>query len=151
MWVCVTGSCSHIQGNESSGLIHATNFLNSPETNMSPRKNLFFELSWCYDLRSGDLFVFVLGNPFGSHDQIFLFPLFRQKIALLFVLGRPLWREDRSAMCSAIHQWSESWRTHNRTLLFHLRLLSSLFVASYDSQGLRWKYSNPPANGACSL
>jgi hypothetical protein len=30
------------------------------------------------------------------------------------------------------------------TLLFHLRLLSSLFIASYDSQGLRWKYSNPP-------
>jgi hypothetical protein len=26
-------------------------------------------------------------------------------------------------------------------------LLGSLSIASYDSQGLRWKYSNPPARG----
>jgi hypothetical protein len=25
--------------------------------------------------------------------------------------------------------------------------LCSLFVASYDSQGLRWRYSNPPPHG----
>jgi hypothetical protein len=34
----------------------------------------------------------------------------------------PLWREDGSAVCSAITQWSESRRTHNHTLLSHLRL-----------------------------
>jgi hypothetical protein len=28
--------------------------------------------------------------------------------------------------------------------LSHLRLLGSLYVASYDSQGLRWKSSYPP-------
>jgi hypothetical protein len=27
------------------------------------------------------------------------------------------------------------------------RALGSLFVASYDSQGLRWRYSNPPPHG----
>jgi hypothetical protein len=32
---------------------------------------------------------------------------------------------------------------NNYTLLPHLRL-RSLFVASYDEQGLRWRYSNPP-------
>jgi hypothetical protein len=36
--------------------------------------------------------------------------------------------------------------TNNHTLPSHLRLCS-LFVASYDSQGLRWKYSNPPPHG----
>jgi hypothetical protein len=35
-----------------------------------------------------------------------------------------------------------SLRTNNHTLPSQLRLCS-LFVASYDSQGLRWRYSNP--------
>jgi hypothetical protein len=39
-----------------------------------------------------------------------------------------------------------SLRTNNHTLPSHLRLYS-LFVASYDSQGLRWRYSNPPPQG----
>jgi hypothetical protein len=83
-----------------------------------------------------------VGHPFGAHDQIFLFPFFCRKIALPFVLGRPLWREDGSAICSAICQWSEPRRTHNHTVLSHPRLLGSLSVASYDSQGWRWKYSS---------
>jgi hypothetical protein len=82
-----------------------------------------------------------VGHPFGAHDQISLFPFFCRKIAWLFVLGRPLWREDWSVICSAICPWSESRRTHNHTLLSHLTPLGSLSVASYDSQGLRWKYS----------
>jgi hypothetical protein len=74
----------------------------------------------------------------------FTFSFLCRKIASLFVLGRPLWREDGSVTCSAIYQWSESRRT-----LSHLRLLGSLSVASYGSQGLRWKYSYPhPHRGA---
>jgi hypothetical protein len=69
-------------------------------------------------------------------------------IALLFVLGRPLRREVGSVICSTICQWSESRRTHNRTLLFHLKLLGSLSVASYGSQRLRWQYSYPPPHGS---
>jgi hypothetical protein len=88
-----------------------------------------------------------VGHPIGAHDQILLFPFFFRKIALLFVLGRSLWREDGSVICSAIYQWSESQRTYNHTLLSHLRLLGSLSVACYDSQGLRWKYSYPPPHG----
>jgi hypothetical protein len=38
------------------------------------------------------------------------------KFAVLF-LGRPLWREDGSAICSVIAQWSESRRTSNHYLL----------------------------------
>jgi hypothetical protein len=75
----------------------------------------------------------------------------------LVSVGRPLWREHWSAVCSVITLWSESRRTRNDTLLFHLRLLQpggagsriyipigwpsyapgtcSLYVASYDSQG----------------
>jgi hypothetical protein len=55
----------------------------------------------------------------------------------------PLWREDGSVICGAICQCSVSLRTHNHTSLFHLRLLGSLSVASYGSQGLRSKYSYP--------
>jgi hypothetical protein len=84
-----------------------------------------------YDWRSVSQYVCLdVGHPFGARNQILLFPLFCRKIALLFVLGRPLWREDGSAVCNAICQWSES------LLLSHLRLQSSLSVASYNSQGI---------------
>jgi hypothetical protein len=36
--------------------------------------------------------------------------------------GRPLWRENGSAICGVINQWSESFRIRNHTLLSHLRL-----------------------------
>jgi hypothetical protein len=44
------------------------------------------------------------------------------KIAVSFLWRRPLWREDGSAVCSAITQWSESRRTRDHTLLSPLRL-----------------------------
>jgi hypothetical protein len=44
------------------------------------------------------------------------------KFAVLCLWGRPLSREDGSAICSVITQWSESRRTRNNTLPFHLRL-----------------------------
>jgi hypothetical protein len=40
----------------------------------------------------------------------------------LVSMGCPLWREDGSAICSAITQWSKSCRTRNHTLLSHLKL-----------------------------
>jgi hypothetical protein len=106
------------------------------------------KLKLLYDWRSVSQSVCLgVGHPFGAHDQISLFPFFCRKIALLFFLGRPLWRQDGSVICSAICQWPESRSTHNHTLLSRLRVLGSLSVASYDSQGLRWKYSNPPPHG----
>jgi hypothetical protein len=40
----------------------------------------------------------------------------------LVSVERPLRREDGSAICSVITQWSESLGTRNHTLLSHLRL-----------------------------
>jgi hypothetical protein len=78
----------------------------------------------------------------------------------LLHVGRPLWWEDGSVICSAITHWLEPRRTHNHILLSHLKLpqsggpgpriyphppnkvaqlfpraLVSLSVTSYDSQG----------------
>jgi hypothetical protein len=41
------------------------------------------------------------------------------KVVVLFQWGT-LWREDGSAVCSEVTQWSESSRTSNRTLQSHL-------------------------------
>jgi hypothetical protein len=59
----------------------------------------------------------------GTCDQI-LFPvgMLLSEICSLISVGRPLWREDGSAICSVITQWSESLRTWNHTLLSRLRL-----------------------------
>jgi hypothetical protein len=35
----------------------------------------------------------------------------------------------------------------NRVAQLYPRTLGSLFVTSYDSQGLRWRYSNSPPHG----
>jgi hypothetical protein len=59
----------------------------------------------------------------GTCDHILLSVWkFLCEICGLVSVGRPLWREDGSAICSVITQWSESRRTRNHTLLSHLRL-----------------------------
>jgi hypothetical protein len=68
-------------------------------------------MSWCWT---------PLWGPWPDFSISFFFC---RKIALLFVLDRPLWREDRCIICSAICRWSESRRTHNHTLPSHLRLI----------------------------
>jgi hypothetical protein len=117
-----------------------------------------------YDWRSVSQWV-CLGteHPCGAYDHILL-PVGRllsEGCGILSV-GRPLWREDESAVFIAVTQWSKSLRTRNHTLLSHprhpqpggpgsricitqeqggpviLRALGSLYVASYDSQGYRW-------------
>jgi hypothetical protein len=86
----------------------------------------------------------------------------------LFSVGRPLWLEDVTSICSVIIQWSESLRTRNHTLLSHLRLPqpgvpgSRIYIPQEQGgpvipegtgfplrrllrlAGLRWRYSNPP-------
>jgi hypothetical protein len=62
-------------------------------------------------------------HPCGTCDQILLpVGMLLPEICNLVSVGRPLWPEDRSAVCSAITQWSESRRTRCHTLLSHLRL-----------------------------
>jgi hypothetical protein len=86
-----------------------------------PEKKLKLLYDWLTDRQSLCLGV---GHLFGAHHQILLFSFFCRKIVLLFVMERPLWREDGSVICSAICQWSESQRIHNHILLSNLRLLS---------------------------
>jgi hypothetical protein len=66
---------------------------------------------------------FGIEHPCATCDQI-LFPvgMLLSEICCLVSMGRLLWREDGSAICSLITQWSESRRTRNHTLLSHLRL-----------------------------
>jgi hypothetical protein len=40
---------------------------------------------------------------------------------LLLHVGRPLWLEEGSVLCSVVTHWSESRRTHKHILLSHLR------------------------------
>jgi hypothetical protein len=63
-------------------------------------------------------------HPCGTCDQLLLLvELLLSEICDLVSVGPPLWRGDRSAICSVITQWSESLRTRNHTLLSHLRLV----------------------------
>jgi hypothetical protein len=90
------------------------------------------------------------------------------EICGLVSMGRPLWREDGSAVCSVITQWSESLRTRNHTLLSLPRLPqpggpgSRIYIPQKQGgsilllgtglplrrllrlAALRWRYSNPP-------
>jgi hypothetical protein len=68
-----------------------------------------------YDWRSVSQYVLVSGTPLGPMTRFYFFLSFVGKFSLL--LGRPLWREDGSAICTVICQWSESRRTSNHTLL----------------------------------
>jgi hypothetical protein len=82
--------------------------------------------------------------PSGICNQI-LFPvgMLLSEICGLVSVGCPLWRQDGSAVCSVITQWSESLRTRYHTLLSHLRLpqpggpvLSLLGALSDERSGL---------------
>jgi hypothetical protein len=86
-----------------------------------------------------------IGPPFGTLDQILSCSSFSSDN--YFILGSKAPSLTRKQVCSlqCSHSLVRSL-TPNHTLLSHLRLCS-LFVASYDSQGLRWRYSNPPPHG----
>jgi hypothetical protein len=56
-----------------------------------------------------------VGHHFEAHDQTLLFTVFYRKIGLLLVLGRPLWREDGSVICTAICECSSPHTTGRAT------------------------------------
>jgi hypothetical protein len=117
----------------------------------------------------GQLVSVYLGieHPCGTCDQILLpVGMLLYEICGLISVGRPLWREDGSPICSVITQWSESFRTRNHTLPSHLRLPqpgepgSRIYISQEQGgpvilpgtgfplrrrlAGLRWRNSNPP-------
>jgi hypothetical protein len=107
-------------------------------------------------------------HPCGTCDQI-LFPVgMLSETCGLVSLEHSLSRENGSAICSVITQWSESLRIRNHTLLSHLRLPqpggpgSCIYIPQEQGgpvippgngfplrhllqlAGLWWRYSNPP-------
>jgi hypothetical protein len=81
-------------------------------------------------------------HPSGAYDQIF-FPFGIRNASDSYVLdsvGRPLWREDGSVFCMC--RWPLPAQSVSgpsplglATVFYCLRFETSLFVASYDSQG----------------
>jgi hypothetical protein len=58
-------------------------------------------------------------HPCGACDQILLpVGMLLSEMCDIVYLGRPLWREEGSAICSVITQWSESLRSSNHLILY---------------------------------
>jgi hypothetical protein len=81
-------------------------------------------------------------HPSGAYDQIyFLFGMRNTSDSyVLDSVGRPLWREDGSVFCMC--RWPLPAQSFSgpsslglATIFYCLRFETSLFVASYDSQG----------------
>jgi hypothetical protein len=86
-----------------------------------------------------------IGPPFGTLDQILTCSSFSSDS--YFILHSKAPSLTRKQVCSLqCNHCAIRSLTPNNTVPPHLRLCS-LFVASYDSQGLRWRYSNPPPHG----
>jgi hypothetical protein len=100
--------------------------------------------SWCCDRRSVDLSVLVSGTPLGPMTRFYFFHFIFPENCFALRFGAP--SLTRGRVCNVYCNLSMV-RVAEDSLLSHLRLLGSLSVASYDSQGLRWKYSNPPPHG----
>jgi hypothetical protein len=102
--------------------------------------------------------------PSGTSDQFFfLLEIFFRQLRVCYFVAPSL---TRGRVCNLLYNFF--WALPEQSLLgrspaeltaiFYClvwdspnleypRALGSLFVASYDSQGLRWKYSNPPPQG----
>jgi hypothetical protein len=110
--------------------------------------------SWSWSSSCGrqsvDQFVLVSGLPLGPMTRFYLSLLFSFDNYFVVLPRAPSLRRGRVCSLQCNRWLVRSLKTNNHTLLSHLRLCS-LFVASYDSQGLRWKYSNPPPHGVSLL
>jgi hypothetical protein len=81
------------------------------------------EVRWGYFTTDSQSVCLGIEHPCGTCDQILLpVGMLLSEICCLVTVGRPLWREDESAICSVITQWSESRRNCNHILPSHLRL-----------------------------
>jgi hypothetical protein len=105
-------------------------------------------LSWISSCgrQSVDQFVLVSGSPLGPMTRFYLSLFFLFDNYFVVLPRAP--SLTRGRVCSLqCNRWLiRSLTTNNYTLPSHLRL-RSLFIASYDSKGLRWRYSNPPPRG----
>jgi hypothetical protein len=109
------------------------------------KHNKRVELSLYYGRRSVDQFFLISGLPLGPLTRFYLYLFSSDNYFILLSMASSLTRK-RVCSLQCNHSLVRPLTTNNHTLLFHPRLCS-LSVASYDSQGLRWRYSNPPPHG----
>jgi hypothetical protein len=93
-----------------------------------------------------DQYVWVSGLPLGPLTRFYISPLL--SFDNYFILLPTASSLKRKWVCSlqCLHSLVRSLTTNNHTLPSHLRLCS-LSVASYHSQELHLRYSNPPPRG----
>jgi hypothetical protein len=97
---------------------------------------------------SVDQFVWVSGLPFGPLTRFYLTLLYSSDNYFILLSKAPSLTRKRVCSLQCNHSIVRLLTPNNHTSPSHLRLCS-LFVASYDSQRLRWRYSNPPPHGVC--
>jgi hypothetical protein len=90
-----------------------------------------------------------IGPPFGTLEQILSCSSFFVWQLRYSSFKAPSLTRKRVCSLQWNHSLVRSLTPNNHTLPSHLRLYS-IFVGSYYSQGLRWKYSNPPPHGEVS-
>jgi hypothetical protein len=106
-------------------------------------QELRHEWSWSSSCgrQSGDQFVWVSGLSLGPLTRFYLVLLSSSDNYFILLSKAPSLRRGRVCSLQCNHSLVRLLTPNNHTLPSRLRLCS-LFVAFYDSQGLRWKYSN---------
>jgi hypothetical protein len=105
-----------------------------------PFRRLLWSWSWSsYGRQSVAQFVWVSGLPLGSLTRFYLALLSSSDSYFILLSKAPSLTRKRVCSLQRNHSLVRLLTPNNHTLPSHLRLCS-LFVASYDSQGLRWKY-----------
>jgi hypothetical protein len=105
----------------------------------------------CYDRRSVGQCVLEWSTHLGLTTRFLLL----SDNCWFVDVGRSLWREDGSVVynCSRplpVQTFSGPTPLVLVTIIYCLRFETSLFVASYELAGLRWRYSTPPPHGSGS-
>jgi hypothetical protein len=114
----------------------------------------------------GDQFFFLLEISFRLLRVCYFVAPSLTRVQVCNLLYNCFWALPEQSLLSEVPQNSRpyftvssetppTWRARspylfpprNRVTQLYPRALGSLFVASYDSQGLRWRYSNPPPHG----
>jgi hypothetical protein len=95
--------------------------------------------------QSVDQFILASGSPLGPMTRFLSFFVLFDNYFVVIPRAPSLTR-GRVCNLQCNRCLVRSLWTNNHTLPPRLRLCS-LFVASYDSQRLQWRYSNPPPHG----
>jgi hypothetical protein len=134
--------------NANAGVVEVSWQLRSQVEWNEVKWDVFFVVgfSLSYGRRSVDHFILVSGSSLGVHDQILSLSFLKWQFISFSSYTAPSLMRGRVCNLQCNRWLVRSLRTNNHTLPSHLRLCS-LFVASYDSQGLRWRYCNPPPHG----